>query len=390
MEGCVPTCIDQSTTVEEFFMENEYRMCVRCIMDTTASEIRFDENGYCNYCTEALEKLQSMPLRKDELCLEKMVKKVKENGKGKEYDCIIGVSGGVDSSYTAYNVKKLGLRPLAIHLDNGWDSELAVKNIENICNILDIDLFTYVIDWEEFKDLQLSFLKASTSDSEIPSDHAIVAILYEMASKKGLKYILMGSNTASESIMPRSWSTGHADWKYISSIQKQFGTKELKSFPHYSLFKLIEYKRVVGITRISFLDYFDFNKQEAKKIIEKEIGWRDYGEKHYESKYTKFFQAYILPTKFGFDKRKAHLSSLIVSGQITREQALEELKNEIYPPKELEEDIDYVANKFGITRDEFNSIMNLPPKTYWDYPNYQKTRYYKLVKKVYRSIKPRE
>ncbi|MCJ7633729.1 N-acetyl sugar amidotransferase [Candidatus Bathyarchaeota archaeon] len=371
-------------------MKNEYRMCTRCIMDTTASEIRFVKNGYCNYCTEALEKLQNMPLEKEWSSLEKIVKNVKENGKGKEYDCIIGVSGGVDSSYTAYNVKKLGLRPLAVHLDNGWDSELAVKNIENICNILDIDLFTYVIDWEEFKDLQLSFLKASTPDSEIPTDHAIVAILYEMASKKGLKYILMGSNIASESIMPRSWSTGHADWKYISSIQKQFGTKELKSFPHYSLFKLIEYKRVEGIARISFLDYFDYNKQEAKKIIENEIGWRDYGEKHYESKYTKFFQAYILPTKFGFDKRKAHLSSLIVSGQITREQALEELKNEIYPPKELEEDIDYVANKFGITRDEFNSIMNLPPKTYWDYPNYQKTWYYKLVKKVYRSIKPRK
>jgi len=370
-------------------MEDEYRMCGRCVMDTTASEIRFDENGFCNYCTEAIAKIQNMPIKKDESCLKKLVEKVKESGKGKEYDCIIGVSGGVDSSYTAYNVKKQGLRPLAVHLDNGWDSELAVKNIENICKILDIDLFTYVIDWEEFKDLQLSFLKASTPDSEIPSDHAIMAIIYEMASKKGVKYVLMGSNAASESIMPRSWSTGHADWKYISNVQKQFGTKKLKTFPYYSIFRLIEYKRLEGITRISFLDYLDYDKQEAKRIIEKEIGWRDYGAKHYESKYTKFFQAYILPKKFGFDKRKAHLSSLIVSGQMTREHALGELKNEIYPPKELEEDIDYVSNKFGITRDEFNSIMSLPPKTYADYPNYQKTWYYRLVKKAYRSVRPR-
>ena len=215
-----------------------------------------------------------------------------------------------------------------------------------------------------------------------------MAILYEMASKKDLKYILMGSNTASESIMPRSWSTGHADWKYINNVQKQFGSKKLNSFPHYSLFRLIEYKRIKGIKRISFLDYFNYDKQEAKKIIEKEIGWRDYGAKHYESMYTKFFQAYILPTKFGFDKRKAHLSSLIVSGQMTREQALEELKKEIYPPKELEEDIDYVVNKFGITKEEFEAIMNSSPKTYWDYPNYQKTWYYKLAKRMYRSIKP--
>lgn len=367
-------------------MPTESRICTRWIMDTSDPEIRFDKNGYCNHCTAALEKLQNMPLNKDKSSFEKLVLEVKENGGGKKYDCIIGLSGGTDSSYVAYRVKNAGLRPLAIHLDNGWDSELAVKNIENICNMLNIDLFTYVIDWEEFKDLQLSFLRASTPDSEIPSDHAITAILYRMATKENVKYILAGLNTATEGILPNAWSRGHADWKYIKSIQKQFGSKELRTFPHYSIFELMNFKLIKGIKWISLLDYIDYDKQEAKKIIEEEIGWRDYGLKHYESVYTKFFQGYILPTKFGFDKRRAHLSSLICAGQITREQALEEMKKDIYPPQDVEEDIEYVVNKFGMTKEEFESIMKSPPKTYWDYPNYQKTLYYKVAKKVYRFV----
>jgi N-acetyl sugar amidotransferase len=358
-------------------------------MDTSDPEIRFDVNGHCNHCTAALERLRNTPYRRDKSSLERLVEEVKGNDRKKKYNCIIGLSGGTDSSFVAYRVKTTGLRPLAVHLDNGWDSELAVKNIENICNILNIDLFTYVIDWEEFKDLQLSFLKASTPDSEIPSDHAITAILYKTAIKEDVKYILAGVNTVTEAILPNAWSRGHADWEYIKSIQKQFGSKELKTFPHYSIFELMKFKLIKGIKWTNFLDYIDYNRQEAKEIIQKEIGWRDYGLKHYESVYTKFFQGYILPRKFGFDKRRAHLSSLICAGQITREQALEEMKKEIYPPQDVEQDIEYVINKFGLTKEEFEAIMKAPPKTYWDYPNYQKTLYYRLAKKVYRFVRRR-
>lgn len=371
-------------------MPSEYRICLRCIMDTTDPEIRFDESGYCNHCTAALEKLQNTPFRRDKSSFARLIEEVKEKSSNKKYDCIIGVSGGTDSSYVAYRVKTSGLRPLAVHLDNGWDSELAVKNIENICKILNIDLFTYVIDWEEFKDLQLSFLKASTPDSEIPSDHAITAILYKTAIREGVKYVLAGVNTATEAILPNAWSRGHGDWKYIKNIQKQFGSKELKSFPHYSIFELMKFRHIKRIKWINFLDYIEYNKQEAKKIIEKEIGWRDYGLKHYESIYTRFFQGYILPRKFGFDKRRVDLSSLICAGQITREQALEEMRKEIYPHQELKEDIDYVINKFGLTEEEFERIMKLSPKTYWDYPSYGKSLYYKLAKRAYRFVRPKK
>lgn len=354
-------------------------------MDTTDPDIVFDKNGYCNHCTHALEKLRSLPPEQQRAKrLAALVEEIKEKGKGKKHDCIIGVSGGVDSSFVAFTVNKLGLRPLAIHLDNGWDSELAVKNIENICKLLKIDLFTHVIDWEEFKDLQLSFLKSSTPDSEIPSDHAITAILFQRALKEGVKYILIGTNVATESIGVNAWSQGHADWKYIENIQRQFGSKKLKTFPHYSIFDLVRWKILNSVKVIQLLDYIEYNKQEAKRTLQKEIGWKDYGDKHHESVYTKFFQAYILPTKFGFDKRRAHLSSLICAGQITREQALEEMKRELYPKQELKEHIDYVSNKFGLTKEEFESIMKSPPKTYGDYPNYKKTWYYKTGRAVYR------
>jgi N-acetyl sugar amidotransferase len=357
-------------------------------MDTTDPDIEFDKNGYCNHCTQALNKLRSLPSEHEKAKrLASLVEEIKKKGQGKKYDCIIGVSGGVDSSFVAYEVKKLGLRPLAVHLDNGWDSELAVKNIENICNILKIDLFTHVINWEEFKDLQLSFLKSSTPDSEIPSDHAITAILFHTALKEGVKYILIGTNVATESIGVNAWSQGHADWKYIESIQEQFGSKQLETFPHYSIFNLMTWKILNGIKLIQLLDYIDYNKQEAKNILQQGIEWRDYGDKHHESVYTKFFQAHILPTKFGFDKRRTHLSSLICANQITRDQALEEMKKNIYPPQELKEHIDYVINKFGLTREQFDTIMKTPPKTYWDYPNYKKTWYYKTGRALYRTAK---
>jgi len=372
----------------------EQRMCKRCIMDTSDPEIIFDEQGVCNHCRQAMEQLQTPPACltpvEKKKALSELVLKIKAAGKNRRYDCVIGLSGGIDSTYAAYYVKKLGLRPLAVHLDNGWDAELAVKNIENICRKLGIDLYTHVIDWEEFKDLQLSFLKASTPDSEVPSDHAIRAILYKACLKYQVKYILAGTNSATESILPRAWSRGHSDWRYINGVQKMYGRRALKTFPHYSQTDLMKYEQLYRIKWISILDYIDYQKTAAKQVIANELGWQDYGGKHHESVYTKFFQSYILPIKFGYDKRKAHLSSLICSGQISRQQALQEIKAALYSDRALEQGIDYVINKFGISRDEFQTIIAAPPKSYSDYPNsrgYEQSWYFKLVAKLARLLR---
>jgi len=357
-------------------------------MDTSDPDIVFDDNGVCNRCKKAEELLNlvpySLPKEEKRKELEKLIEKIKEKGKGKEYDCIIGVSGGVDSTFTAYTVANLGLRPLAVHLDNGWDSELAVKNIENAVKKLNIDLSTYVIDWEEFKDLQMSFLKASTPDSEIPTDHAIVASMFKAAEKEGVKYILTGTNLSTESIFPPAWSYGSYDWKYINSVQKIFGARKLESFPYITLINLFLDMKIRRINRISVLNYIEYMKKDAIKIIENELNWKNYGGKHYESIYTRFFQGYILPVKFGYDKRKSHLSSLIVSNQITRAEALAELKKNPYPNKELlEEDMNYFINKFGIDEKEFQRIIDLPPKKFFDYPSYENSSFWKLARKVY-------
>jgi N-acetyl sugar amidotransferase len=349
-----------------------YQMCTMSVMDTTADpDIRFDAQGICNYFYEYQEKAK-LRLFNDESNrskLQEIISRIKADGEGKEYDCIIGVSGGVDSTYVAYLVKQLGLKPLAVHFDNGWNSELAVKNIEHVLTKLGIDLFTYVIDWEEFKSLQLGFLKASTPDGEIPTDHAITALLFQIANEKKVKYIINGNNFATESIMPISWSYGHIDWQYISWVNKNFGTRKLQSYPFITPLKYFYYTFVKGIKIISILNYLSYEKTEAMEVLQNELGWKYYGGKHYESIYTRFFQGYILPEKFGIDKRKAHLSSLIFSGQLTRADALEELKKPIYPQGLLDQDKTYVNKKFELTSAAFSEIMTLPRKTFRDYPN---------------------
>jgi N-acetyl sugar amidotransferase len=278
-------------------MDQKYQICKRCIMDTSDPEIVFDDVGVCNHCKDAHTLLNTEPfclaVQEKNKLLDALAARIRHDGAGKRYDCMIGLSGGVDSSYVAYKVKELGLRPLAVHLDNGWNSELSVNNIENICKRLDIDLFTHVINWEEFKDLQLSFLKASTPDSEIPSDHAIVSILYQMADRENVKYILGGTNLTSESVLPRAWSQGHNDWKYIKSLHEQFGSVPLKTFPHRSRLKQYYYRFVKGIDWVHILNYFDYDKEKAKKELMDKIGFRDYGGKHHESNYTKIYQTYI-------------------------------------------------------------------------------------------------
>jgi N-acetyl sugar amidotransferase len=308
--------------------------------------------------------------RREPGALDRLVNEIKEKGKGKRFDCIIGVSGGVDSTYTAYITNKLKLRTLAVHLDNGWDSELAVSNIEKTLKRLGIDLYTYVIDWDEFRDLQLAFLKSSTPDSEIPTDHAIHAILYKTAVEEDVEFILIGRNTATECGGVPAWSQGHGDWRYIKGISKQFGLKKLKSFPHYGPMELL-YFALKGIKNIPILDYTDYDKKTALQILKNELCWKDYGAKHFESIYTRFYQGFILPKKFRFNKKRLHLSSLVWSGQITREKALEEMEVDDYPLGLQEEDREYVIKKLGISPEEFEKIMSEHPKSFWDYPSYK-------------------
>lgn len=368
-----------------------HQTCTRCVMDTTDKDITFDSEGVCNHCHNYDLQINKLPNATNApFELEKIINTIREDGKGKEYDCIIGLSGGVDSTYVAYVVKnQLGLRPLAVHLDNGWNSELSVKNIENIVKKLDIDLFTYVLNWEEFKDLQLSFLKASTPDIEIPTDHAIFSILRKLAKKHKLKYVINGINIKTEGHHPLSWSQGHSDWKYIKSVHKQFGSKKIKSYPHGNIFTIIEDR--LSTKWVNILNYLDYDKTKAKELISRELDWQDYGGKHFESVYTRFYQGYLLPQKFGYDKRKMHLSSLICSGEITRNEALNELKNPPYPLNAQLEDKEYIIKKFGIDVPEFERIMRLEIKSYYDYPSYYakilKSKYYKLIVNTFKKFK---
>lgn len=352
-------------------MTEDYRICERCIMDTSAIGIKFDDNGICNFCRGYDERAR-IELHHDEAGQNKLrllIEDIKYKGKNKKYDCIIGVSGGLDSTMVAYTVKKFGLRPLAVHLDNGWDSELATGNIEKTLKALAIDLFTYIIDWEEFKDLQLSFLRASVANSEIPTDHAIVTLLYHTAAKYGLEYILTGGNIVSEAIMPEEWGYDSKDLRHIMAIHKRFGKAKLKTFPRMNLFNWVHYVFIKRIKYLPILHYIKYVRKDAAEFLEREIDWKDYGKKHYESIYTRFFQGYILPNKFRIDKRRAHLSTLISSGQITREDALKEMANPPYNEDQLKEDMTYVIKKFGLTKERFEQIMVERIKNFTDYPN---------------------
>jgi len=348
-----------------------YQICTRCIMDTTDPDIIFDEDGVCNHCHRYDEELPKRVFhgKEGEQRLTTLVNAIKQAGSNKEYDCIIGVSGGVDSTYVAYLTKQLGLRPLAIHFDNGWNSELAVSNIEKTLDTLGIDLYTYVIDWPVFKNLQLSFLTASTPDGEIPTDHAINALLFQEASKRGIKYIISGMNFATESMSVPAWSYGHSDWKYIQSVHKKFGSSSLKKYPHFTFLDLFKWTIVQRIQIVSVLNYVDYNKETVMGILQDELGWVYYGGKHYESVYTRFYQGYVLPEKFNIDKRKGHLSDVIRSGQIDRETALERMNEAGYNDSLLRQDKIFVMKKLGLTEAAFQSLMDAPAKKFSDYPN---------------------
>ena len=366
-----------------------YQQCTRCIMDTTDSEIVFDDKGHCNHCNGYFEEDKYYAYKGEEtdLQLEKLVSKIKEDGKNSDYDCMVGVSGGVDSTYVAYLTKKLGLRVLTFHFDNGWNSELAVKNVENIVKKLDFDYQTWVVDWEEFKDLQLSFLKSSVANAETPSDQAFLAASYKLCSKYNIKYILSGSNFATEGILPNSCGYNAKDVKHLKAIHKIFGKIPFKTYPLLGFYREVYYTYIKKIKMIRLLNYVPYVKEDAMKIIQNELGWVYYGGKHYESVFTRFFQAYYLPKKFNYDKRLAHLSTLICSGQISREDALKEMQIETYPAELLEQDKEYVMKKLGLNKLELDEIIEAPAKTYRDYPNGEK--WLKFVYGVYNKLRGR-
>jgi len=352
-----------------------YQICSRCIMDTSDPEISFDEQGICNHCQASQNLFQLRPQTKKEReqQLNRIVSEIKTYGEKREYDCLVGLSGGVDSSYVAYMAKKLGLRPLAMHFDGGWNSELAVKNIEDLVKKLNIDLYTFVCDWEEMKDLQLAFFRSGVPNADIPQDHGIVAALYRVAKEKKIRYILNGGNLSTESILPNAWGYDSRDGRHLKAIQKSFGTLKLRRYPVRGVIKSYIYDAYLSPTRmIRVLDLVPYVKSEAMKILQNDLGWRYYGGKHYESVFTRFFQGYYLPKRFGFDKRRAHLSSLIASGQMTRGQALEEMKTDSYSKELKDSDFIFVAKKLRISEKELIEIIDSPPRSSADYPSSQR------------------
>jgi N-acetyl sugar amidotransferase len=367
-----------------------YRQCAITVMDNIADpDIVFDEKGICNYYHEYREAEKNLfTERAGEIKLQELANEISIKGKGRKYDCLIGLSGGVDSTYVAYLVKRLGLRPLAVHLDNGWNSELAVKNIENVINKLNIDLFTLVVNWQEFKDIQLSYLKASVVDIEVVSDHAITATMYKLAKQHSISYIISGTNIVTEHIMPPSWLYKKMDFANLRDIHNQFGQVKIKTYPHLDFKRYVYYSAALRLTPISILNYVPYNKQEIKQIITKELDWRDYGGKHYESIFTKFYQAYILPEKFKIDKRKAHLST----GQMTKEAALSELELPLYNAEELKRDTEYVLKKFGLKASEFESIMQAERRGHEEFETDAKSKRYYMrflerTKKLRKGLK---
>lgn len=350
-----------------------YQMCVRCVMDTTDPEITFDDEGVSSHAhmfDSLVEPVLSAAQRGDRRAeAERLVATIRAAGAGKPYDCIIGVSGGIDSSYLALTAVRMGLRPLLVHFDSGWNSELAVGNIASLVERLGLDLVTDVVDWREMRDLQLSFFKASVPNCDIPTDHVFASVAYQQARKYGIKYMLTGHNLVSESILPTAWGFDAGDARHLKAIQRRFGTVRLRTYPVLGYLKRYLWFEILnGIKSVDLLNYLPYDYTEAKATIAAELGWRDYGGKHHESIFTRYFQGYYLPTKFGFDKRKAHLSSLVLAGQMTRESALARLAEPPYDPELLRQDHDFIAKKLGVTPQELEEIFARPPRDHREYP----------------------
>ncbi|MGE7810365.1 N-acetyl sugar amidotransferase [Lysinibacillus capsici] len=368
----------------------EYRMCKKCVMDTTDSQIKFDENGVCNHCrnAEALGKKIWFPNEVGSQKLNAILSEIKENGKNKKYDAIVGLSGGIDSSYIVYKAKEWGLRLLAVHVDGGWNTDISVNNVKTVCEYANVDLKIVTIDWEDMKKMQLAFLKAAVPNQDIPQDHAFFTVLYSYAVENDIKYVLNGSNWETESILPRSWGYNAMDGKHVSDIYKKNGDGIKTNFPIIDLYKVkIYYPYVKKMKIVKPLNLMPYNKEKAMKELIDNTEWRYYGGKHYESVWTKFLQAYYLPTKFNIDKRRAHLSSLIVSNQITREEALAELEKPLYDPNEIEKEKEIIADKLEISIDEFNQLLSIRIGKHSDYYCTGDSLLYKMLFKINKAIK---
>lgn len=355
----------------------EYRICSNCVMDTSDTRIQFDSNGMCDHCTDFCINIKPHwkvdVSSRNELSL--IIENIKKEGKGKDFDCILGLSGGVDSSYMLHiAVKEFGLRPLVFHVDGGWNSELAVHNIQMLVDKLGLDLYTEVINWEEMKDFQLAFFKSGVPHIDIPQDHAFVATLYNFAYKYNIKYILNGGNISTECVRnPMEFLYYGTDMAQIDDIRKKFGTIKMESYPFSSVLRHKFFLRYIkGVKVIKSLNYMPYIKSDALKLLENEYGWKPYPQKHFESRFTKFYEGYWLPERFGFDTRRVQFSSLILTGQMKREEALEHLKKTAYNPETIDDEFNFIATKLGITSLELREYFKMPKKFYWDYKNQEK------------------
>lgn len=369
--------------------KREYQVCTNCVMDTTDSKIEFDSNGVCDHCNtfnnNVLPNWHTDEKGKQEL--DETVKRIKKAGKGKDFDCIIGMSGGIDSSYLTYIAKEqLGLRPLVFHVDAGWNSQEAVNNIEKLVDILKLDLYTEVIDWEEIKDLQLAFFKSGVSHIDSPQDHAFFATMYKFAEQHNVKYILTGANLSTECIRnPLEWMYYQSDSIQLRDIHRQFGQHPLVNYPTTSILRhKIFLPYIKGIKVLRPLNNIPYIKEDAVKLLIEKFGWQPYPQKHFESRFTKFYEGYWLPKKFGYDTRRVQFSSLIVTGQMTRDEALDKLKQPPFDEATIAQDFEYIATKLDISVEELQGYLDAPNKTYKDYRSQEQI--YMLGAKVMKAF----
>ncbi len=352
--------------------DTAYGICTNCVMDTTDSAIVFDDHGVCDHCRtfETRIKPNWHTDARSRADLDEIVARIKAAGKGRDFDCIIGVSGGIDSSYLTWLAKtELRLRLLVFHVDAGWNSQEAVNNIEKLIEHLDLDLYTHVIDWEEMRDLQLAYFKSGVPHIDTPQDHAFFATMYKFAVENGVKYILTGANYSTECVRnPIEWMYYQSDAIQLRDIHARFGTRPLVKFPTTSILRHKVYLSYVKGIRVERpLNYMPYHKEDAIRLLQDEIGWQPYPQKHFESRFTRFYEGYWLPTRFGYDTRRVQFSSLILTGQMTREEALAKLEKPAFDPKTIAHDKEFVATKLGVTVEELESYLHLPRRTYRDY-----------------------
>ena len=354
---------------------NGYRVCTRCVMDASDARITFDDEGVCSHCRHFAE-VQSknwFPGPEGQPRLADIVRQIKDHGRDKEYDCIMGLSGGVDSSYVALKIKEFDLRPLVVHVDAGWNTELAVRNIESIIKYCGYDLYTHVVDWEEMRDLQLAYLRSGIANQDVPQDHAFFASMYHFSVKNDIRYIISGGNLATECVFPHAWHHSAMDATNLLDIHRRFGEHPLKAYKTINFFQYyFLYPFVYGMKTILPLNYMPYDKKEALAELVEKVGYKPYQRKHGESAFTRLFQNHYLPQRFGYDKRKPHLSSLILSGQMTRNDALAALAEPLYDAEELATDIQYLCKKLRISQADFDGFVNAPLRDATEFRNWNR------------------